>query len=108
GGDGLQLFPAHFKAISIHAPYTGGDEKNASIRNMDDISIHAPYTGGDGLQLFPAHFKAISIHAPYTGGDRLAEKSLFPNGSRLTFREPLCQDKNIYSSPHKPATIKHV
>ena len=58
-----------YKAISIHAPHTGGDGKRMGMAATLSISIHAPHTGGDPGSKGLATDPNISIHAPHTGGD---------------------------------------
>ena len=58
--------------ISIHAPRTGSDIRQADVvKNRLIISIHAPRTGSDRSRPVSADFpkSRISIHAPRTGSD---------------------------------------
>ena len=56
-------------SISIHAPRTGSDGRNASKTKALPISIHAPRTGSDAEYLSAIAHRSISIHAPRTGSD---------------------------------------
>ena len=57
-------------AISIHAPRTGSDQIRRNDTERAGISIHAPRTGSDTVGSYATPEEAISIHAPRTGSDR--------------------------------------
>ena len=56
-------------AISIHAPRTGSDQIRRNDTERAGISIHAPRTGSDTVGSYATPEEAISIHAPRTGSD---------------------------------------
>ena len=64
-------------SISIHAPHTRSDEREATIKTAGKISIHAPHTRSDG-RAFTYLFEdvPISIHAPHTRSDSRAGKQV--------------------------------
>ena len=72
------------KAISIHAPREGGDEKrDRFLAAYQAISIHAPREGGDYVKGNPDYETKISIHAPREGGD---EETLAKSQSYMEFQ----------------------
>ena len=83
------------RSISIHAPRTGSDAVQASLRGKRLISIHAPRTGSDCPQRRFPRSLPISIHAPRTGSDpnpRICQKlredfnPRSPHGERRLWR----------------------
>ena len=58
------------KAISIHAPHTGGDQLLwESVKNFRNFNPRPPHGGRPFGGADTAGLGDISIHAPHTGGD---------------------------------------
>ena len=78
----------HDSEVSIHAPRTGGDDRDHEpVIEALAVSIHAPRTGGDlSIRIIPIR-NCVSIHAPRTGGDSLSH-GLTTYSSRFNPRPP--------------------
>ena len=62
------------RAISIHAPHTGGDFRRTSVTKVvKRFQSTPPIRGATLLLQQDSHKQAISIHAPHTGGDKTSQ-----------------------------------
>ena len=76
------------KAISIHAPLTGSDDRTRKLPNAPPhISIHAPLTGSDDTWIATTH-KAINFNPRSPHRERPLRSSTLSNRTNFNPRSP--------------------